>query len=655
MVNGTQPDTLAGDAGPEVISASQWLLANWIRVAGILMIVAQIWWMGVFLTHSYFRLDDFYFIDRGLHSGLTWKYLMWVNAGKLTPIGFAISWVLDRVSPMDWTLASTVTLAMLACAGLALLRLLRTLFGDHPGVLLLMLIYLFSPLSFPGLSWWSVTLELLPLEIAMFCAINSHVRYVRTGRFKYAVHTTAWLAVGMAASIKGAGVPLLLFAITSAWLMHGTWLQAARRTLREHWPAWLTYAVLLVVYLGIYVAALRTSTGAKPARPGAFSGVIAYMQELVVKTFVPGLLGGPWQWFAPADWTSAPNTPGEYGLAMPPAALVTIAWVVAAVIILISFWRQPRAWRSWAIVLAWLLVMDSIPELLGRATVLSPSLLGMETRYVIDAVGVLVICAGLCFLPQVGLQAEAGRWATRARLPDSVRSLVPRWAPAGIVGAFVAAVLLGSVVSYHDYLASTSNYAQRSYFATAKAALAETPSGTVIVNEQVPTYATDNFFGFAGEAQLLAPLQPTTGYVAPFVNNVAAGTWDELKMFNFFGQLVQASVVGVKSVPASGLCFPVGKTGVVLVKLPALPDSPTELRFGYLDGNGGQIVVSYAGHSQLFQMLKGLNQGFIPVGGSAQVVTFTGATRGLCVGDVEVGNLWPSSTGPVVPVQTVAG
>jgi len=223
MVNGTQPDTLVGDAGTEVTSASQWLLANRIRMAGMLMIGVQIWWMGVFLTHSYFRLDDFYFIDRGLHSGLTWTYLMWVNAGNLTPVGYAISWVLDRVSPMDWTLVSTVTLAMLACAGLALLRLLRTLFGDHPGSLLLLLIYLFSPLSFPGLSRWSFTLELLPLEIAMFCAINSQVRYVRTGRFGYAVQTAAWLALGMAASIKGAGVPLLLLAITSAWLMNGTW------------------------------------------------------------------------------------------------------------------------------------------------------------------------------------------------------------------------------------------------------------------------------------------------------------------------------------------------------------------------------------------------------------------------------------------------
>ena len=133
-------------------------MANRIRVAGVLMVGAQVWWMATFLSKSFFRLDDFYFLERALSNGLTWKYLMWVNAGHLTPVGFTVPWLLVRISPMDWTLTSAVTLAMLAWAGLALLRLLRTIFGDHPGILFLLLIYLVSPLSFPGLSWWSVTL-----------------------------------------------------------------------------------------------------------------------------------------------------------------------------------------------------------------------------------------------------------------------------------------------------------------------------------------------------------------------------------------------------------------------------------------------------------------------------------------------------------------
>ena len=113
---------------------------------------------------------------------------------------------------------------------------------------------------------------------------------------------------------------------------------------------------------------------------------------------MPGILGGPWNWFASANWTSNLAVHGEYGVAHPPADLVRIAWVAAAAIILISIWRRPRSWRFWVILLGWLVAIDCVPELLGRAAYLPAELLGLETRYVMDAVGVLVICAGLSFL-----------------------------------------------------------------------------------------------------------------------------------------------------------------------------------------------------------------------------------------------------------------
>jgi hypothetical protein len=640
MLENTRPEIPSREARLTGTTASDWLWVNRIRIAGVLMVGAQVWWMATFLTRSFFRLDDFYYLETALSSGLTWKYLTLIDLGHLTPVAFAISWVLVRISPMDWTLSCAVTLALLAGAGLALLRLLRTLFGDHPGILLLMLGYLVSPLGFPGLSWWSVSMELVPLEIAMFCALTSHVRYVRTGNFRHAAVTALWLVLAMASSIKGAGVPLLLLAITSAWLMQGSWAAGLARTLREHWRAWVMYGVILGGYVAVYAGALRAS-GQQPTRPGAFSGVFGYVREIIANTLVPGMLGGPWNWLSTPNWTGNPAFHGEYAAANAPTDLLPVAWAVAAAIVVVSIWHQPKAWRAWTIVFGWLVVIDTIPGI-GRLSDLPAALLSRETRYVMDAVGVVVICTGLAFLPQTGQELTRHRIA-RGRPTTAV-----------VVG-LATAVLIGSLVSYHNYLASTSNVVPRGYFATADAALAESPPGTQIVNETAPLDVTDGSSSALGnEVKLLGPLRSTPG-VPRFVSS-PKGTIDQLLMFNAWGQLVHAQVIGAGATAPQ--CFPASKDGVTTVRLEPLPAGETvgELRFGYLSGGSGQVAVTYGGQSVTIGVIKGLHSAFVPVTAQGTAVSFSGMGHGFCVGDVEVGQLWPKTDDPsAIPAQPVSG
>jgi hypothetical protein len=670
MADGIKLGRPPAEASPEATSAAKWLSANKVRVAGFVMVVAQVWWMATFLSRSFFQLDDFYFLERALSSGFTWKYLTWVNGGHLTPVGFAISWVMVRISPVDWGIASVATLALLAWAGLALLRLLRTLFGDHPGILALMLIYLVSPLSFPGVGWWSVALEILPLEIAMFSALNSHVRYLRSGKFRHAVFTAFWLAIGMAASLKGAGVPLLLLAVTSAWLVDGRWHAAVLRTLRTHWRAWLLYGVVLCGYVGLYAAlTLGPSSQHQVTAPPTFGGAVVYVRELIFTTFVPGILGGPWRWLTAAPWTQSLAVHGENGAANAPGDLIAIALVAAAVIIAVSVWRRTHAWRSWAIVLGWLLLIDSVPELLGRGTDFTPVLLGHETRYVMDAVGVLVICAGLCFLP-LAAEQPAGEQGAGEQPPDEqltteqaagepvagARWLSARRPATVAIAALSAVVLAGSVISYYVYVTNTTSAPQRSYFATAQAALGQAPAGTVMLNEEEPGDVIGGLLaGPVGlAANMLGPLRTKGPDLPPFISR-PDGTYDHLMIFNGLGQLLPAVVAfGSSNVPTSGSCFP-DQNSAVLVPLRSVPTSAaTELRFGYLGTASGQIQITYAGQSQPFRIEHGLHAGFVPVQGAGSNVVFTGMSRGLCIGDVEVGGLWPAS-GPAVPAQIVSG
>lgn len=629
------------DGGPEFSRLAEWLRPNWIRLAAVLLVGAQAWWMSGLLAHSYFKLDDFYLVERAASSGLGWKYLMWVNAGHLTPVGNVIAWALTRISPYDWTLISAATLALLAGSGLALVRMLRTLFGDHPGILLLLLVYLLSPLSFPGLSWWAVVLEVLPLEIAMFCALAAHVRYLRTGRWQHVATATAWLVVGMLSTEKGVAVPLLLLAVTAAFLTRGTWRHALRKTLRSYWPVWSLYAALMIGYAAVYLVQLQTSSQA-PGRPGPGGDIFEFAGTLIRNTFIPGILGGPWRWFAN----------GGYAVANPPSGLAWVAVAVAAAVILVSIWGRLRAWRAWAILAGWVVAVDCLPVLLGRGEILSGRFLGQETRYVMEVPGIAALVIGLAFLPVVTSTTSAS-----PQLAGRTSLSMGRAATGAVVG-LVTAMLIGSIWSFHAYVTNTTSAPVRSFFATARLALAGAPAGTVVVAAPVPGDVLGGVLtGPASRtSQVLEPL--VDGGTGPGFAARPDGTFDHLMEFDGWGRLVSAGILGTASepLPASRSCWRQSPDGGVVVPLQGVPAQVTELKIAYVAGAAGQVQVTYAGHTEVMDLRHGLHSGYLPVSGSGSTVTITGMTpQQLCIGDVQVGVLLPSTTGHAIPALAVTG
>jgi hypothetical protein len=169
----------------------------------------------------------------------------------------------------------------------------------------------------------------------------------------------------------------------------------------------------------------------------------------------------------------------------------------------------------------------------------------------------------------------------------------------------------------------------------------------------VPPYVTDGAGSALGnEVRLLGPMRSTPG-VPVFVSR-PAGTIDQLLMFNGLGQLVHVQVIGAAA--QAPQCFPGSKDGVTTVKLGAFSAGAavSELRVGYLSGSSGRVAVTYAGQTQTVDVLKGLHSAFLPVSGQDLTVTISGMSRGFCVGDVEVGQLWPRTTDAgAIPAQPI--
>jgi hypothetical protein len=611
-----------------------WARGRGIMIVGLALIAAQLIWRSFFLSNYFFWQDDFHFIELALGHSFTWSYLTLIGAGHMFPGVYAIVWVVARIALYNWVFASAITVIMLAGAGLAALRLLRTLFGNRPAILVLLLAYLLSPLTMLDIRWWSAAMESLPLQIAVFMALNAQVHYVRTGRFRHAIAAAAWLLAGLIFFEKALILPLLLLGITSGFLMDGPWPRALGRCLARYWKSWLLQALILAVYAAVFTQALHTST-VQPAISGVAGG-FSFTWELLKNTFVPGAIGGPWQWL--------PTEDAQYASTAAPPALAWLALIAAAAVILASIALRRYAWRAWGILAGWLVAADVTPVLLGRVMDMSPGALALQTRYVSDAVPVLVVCLGLAFLP------PAGQPDTRRRLALPAGTQAGRLAAAGLVGAFV----IGSVWSVQDLQSTTSGLQTRLYIENAQAAVAEAPAGTVIADSPVPSTIMIGAFGrYADTSRVIGPMENSAAAARIRWTSSPDGTIDHLMVFGADGRLRLAAIYGQTSAPPASGCQPAAR-GRVVATFPAPADPHSQvLRIAYLADSaagGADMIIRYGGAVRRLAAQPGLHDAYLPIAGSAASVTISGpAIGGLCVGDVQAGIIVPSPTGLVIP------
>jgi hypothetical protein len=636
-------------------SAAGRLRTNGVALGAVVMIVLELAWKAQFLSTLYFRQDDFHDLELAVEHSFNWSYLTFIGSGHLI-IGLrAIAWFMVRVSaPYNWGIASVVSLAFVAAASFAAYRLLRNLFGPRPMILILLALYLLSPLTVPDLGIWSSAMESVPLQLAIFMALNSHVSYVRTGRWWHLLFAVFWVAFGLAFFEKGLVLPLLLFAVTAAFLTdRRTLLAGALRALLKYWLAWAIYLVLDVGYAILLAISLRTSA-AHPQSPTSAGTVASFAGGLVKESFLPGVLGGPWQWL--------PTSDSSYSFAAPPAVLVWISVVVAIVVIVLSVLVRRIAWRAWAILAMWIVLADILPVAIGRVNAFSPQVLALETRYLADAMPVLVVCLGLVFLPLVtdqqrrvmAAQAAAAHAAGSGHRRQSQRESVQtvRMVGAVLLGVFV----FGSIWSVQAYENVTNGDAARTYIANTRSAVQLAPAQTPVFDVAVPNDVLEGLFGpYTKESRIID--DDFRGKLARKLKWITKprGTIDGLRMFAQNGQLYMAQVVGAVSLPRPGgqACWPV-ESGQITVKL--FRNSPLYtgiLRLGYIwSGNSaGQIDVQFGSTEQTMTVKPGLHSAYLAVTGQASQVIVENLTAGkLCIGDAQAGNLAPSTTGKAIPL-----
>ena len=618
-------------------------MAGWIRrrrpvfLAAVVVIAVQLVWLAEFFRQMYFFREDFANMQFAIRSSFSWHYLTYVGAGHLMIAERTLIWLLERISFYNWTISWLVTLILVAAADLAAFRLLRTLFGERPAILIPLTMYVLSPLSVAGLGWWTVALELVPFELATFMAINAHVHYLRTDRKRHAAASVLWVVISLLTFEKAIVLPLILLGLTGAFFSgHRSWLSGTSAAVRRYWTLWMIYLGLAAGYVVVLGLALKTST-AQPGAPGSLSAVSTFAWGLVKDSLLPGTMGGPWQWFPQQDhW---------YALAAPPQQLQWLAVIVAIALIGVSIWNRKTAWRAWVLLAWWVVLADMVPVVISRLD-WYPILRALDTRYVADALPMVAICTGLAFLPlsnhepggvqEVRIDGREGGVPGRVRRNHVIRS---------VATAYVAVFVVGAAISVEAYRSVTTGRPAAAYMANASAAIQLAPPGTRVVDSAVPLD-----IGF--DVRTSAVLASIERGKLRWLSN-PTGTVTGLKMFGPDGRLYSAWITGTSSGhPGGGGCWP-NRLGQVVIRLfRSPPYLTTILRIGYIWGprSPGYVSIQYGKVATVLTLRHGLNSAFIPVNGVASSIIVNGpdADR-VCIGDVEVGNLAPVRTGPVLP------
>ncbi|NRQ39334.1 hypothetical protein HII36_47060 [Nonomuraea sp. NN258] len=600
--------------------ARRWLRGDIVLAAGLAMVAAQCVWKFELVRRTYFRQDDFMFIVRGLENQLTWDYLMRIDGGHMAPGPFALQWVIGRLGAYNDQLAHLFTIALLLAAGLALLRLLRLLFGSRPAILVPLGFYLLTPMTIPSLSWWAVVLGAMPFQIALPMALSSHVLYTRTKRLRHAVAAAAWTLFAMAFFLKAPFILVLAFVLTLGWLDR-------RGTLR----VWLLYFAVLAGYTALFLVQLLTSQHyanetVKLSVPGP-EAVGRFGWQLLSNALVPTSLGGPWRWTPIGD---------DYAIAAPPAASVWAGLGVAVLVIAVSVWLRRRAWLAWLLLFGYFGLADIVPIMIARLEQLGPELAGLELRYISSTSMVAAVAIGLAFIPVKGEQEP---WLR------SARGL--RWAWVPLAAAFTA----GSVWSVAAYGQLPLGRNVKSYVETARLALALAPKDAVVLDTYVPEkVAIPYFFGdYALNSKVLGPVAPPG---ITWTRRLSGQVRDPL-ILDAQGRLRPLVVDGV-SIPPRGDCTQVGGQEVRLPLPRPIEDGEWTVQVSYLNQAPTTLSVRVGLARSDVPAGDGLGTSFGRFrGGGAEVTVRTLDGRGACVGEIRIGTPVPAEGGTPSPLRPV--
>src|ERR1700689_3795374 len=142
-----------------------------ITLCALALIAVQVCLNSYVVSNAFFQLDDFAIGGLVAHP-LSLSMLFQNYGGHLFPGGFLLAWFAVHADGYDWGLWAGPLVILQGLAGLAMLRALRTLFGNRMLVVIPLAVFLFTPTTMADLTWWGIGIQSVPIQLAIAMAID---------------------------------------------------------------------------------------------------------------------------------------------------------------------------------------------------------------------------------------------------------------------------------------------------------------------------------------------------------------------------------------------------------------------------------------------------------------------------------------------------
>ncbi|GAB3783764.1 hypothetical protein [Nocardioides ungokensis] len=576
---------------------------------GLVLIAAWLGYRAWGLAGSWFYFDDLAFMSRAMNQPFDAGYLFESYGGHLMPGGFVAAWLLTRWAVYDWTPWVISLLLLQAVAAVGMLRLLRSLFGPRPLVLVLLAGYLAYVFTLPAGLWWAAGINQWPLQIALVFGLHSHVAYLRTSRTRHLVATLCWTVGGLLFYEK----TLLLFGIYGivalGWFTSGNTPERLRDLWSRYRAGVVAYSVVAVAYLAIYVEyGLNFSPGDGSNQPWS---PIAW--NLIAVALLPGLVGGPLTW--------EPLTVGSF--ADPTQFTQLVSWFLVGALLFYAFRTRTISRRAWA-PLGFTLLANVALLASARANIVGPDI-AREYRYQTESGALFVLGVGLAFLPLLG-----------AREINTERVGVPRtYERRALVLVAVAALGVAALTSDTRYVHLWQDRnPTEAYISTVRDSLAAAPDKPVpLVDTGIPQTLLWAFrYPENSYSHVFKPFADQTTYPRSSV--------DRLYMFDDSGNLAPVVIPPTRRmIPEVGCGYTLhGRRTTIPLDGPVIGGG-WWIQIGYASPKAVSLRVTAGDDVHDLDLPKGLHNVFVQASGSFQEVTVSRYPRssGLCVVDLTLG------------------
>lgn len=576
------------------------------------LIVAQLAFRAWAVYGAWFQFDDFAWISQSLNASLSIEFVFQEYAGHLMPGGYLLSWLYAHIDPLNYLWPSTTLLVLQAIASFGCLRLLRHMFGERPAILVPLCLYLFSVISLPAYIWWAAGINALPLQIALFYGLHSHVSYLRSGRITFAVRAMAWTVFGLFFFEKTLFVYIAYALVALSYFATGWGFARVVFLWREYRPGMILYGSVLGGYLTAYCF-LALNFDPNEANNHPLAPVAA---KLVGQAFGSGIVGGPLRWFSRPPFST---------VADPSDVIVVLSWLAIAAIVFELARTRTRTKRAWLLVII-VLVVDVLLVGAARAAVVGPGI-AMEYRYQTEVTAFAAIALALASMPLLG-----------AREPSEAKEASPFLESRDYVG--LATLVFCGVALLSNYQYATrwqSDDDQHTFFDNLEQEvqrLRDDGTSVDLPNTVVPEFV---LWGLSyPENQQMRVLRMFDGPLQ------YPDRTDDLRTIDDQGFIEPALVTPVRNVPPGPKpnCGYFVRSGPVEIAL----DGPVIgggwwIRLGYIASRTGTLEVVAGNHTYVQPLSRGLGETFFRVDGDFDSLTLRTDTPKLkvCTDDITLG------------------